>query len=284
MKRYKAKMFFPDGMEFAIQRVTNNSSEFNPSVRFQREFWKITVIIKGSGRVLINDRDYAIVPGSIYLVHPNAVTTYSMDTSALELYNILFSLNFIRRELETLKDNYNFFTIFSDSFDACGSVAIYVQKGTREIGRKVLELAAEYGSQQVNGSQYLACGLTMLLILMQRSAGKTYHGKAASDNMAEYINRLLKTNPCSETSTSSLAAFFSITPTRLCAVFKKKYGIPISRMRVKYRLDAARNFLRSSSLSVDEVCRECGFRDLSYFHRAFRKRYGITPLKFRKGD
>ena len=30
-------------------------------------------------------------------------------------------------------------------------------------------------------------------------------------------------------------------------------------------------------LSIAAVAESVGFRDVSYFHRAFRKRYGITP-------
>jgi AraC-like DNA-binding protein len=39
--------------------------------------------------------------------------------------------------------------------------------------------------------------------------------------------------------------------------------------------------LRRSSRSISAIAFECGFGDLSYFNRAFRKRYGMTPSDVR---
>ena len=38
---------------------------------------------------------------------------------------------------------------------------------------------------------------------------------------------------------------------------------------------------RPNGPSVEDAARSCGFRDLSTFYRAFRRRYGMTPGKFR---
>jgi AraC-like DNA-binding protein len=34
-------------------------------------------------------------------------------------------------------------------------------------------------------------------------------------------------------------------------------------------------------LKISDVALSCGFNELSYFHRCFRKRFGISPAKFR---
>lgn len=282
MKTYKAENYFHEGLEFAVRHETDCSTEFNVSRRFKREFWKITFIVQGSGRVVINDRMYSIGANSIYLIHPDSETTYDMDSDSLELYNILFSRRFVERELHSLRDIYQFFTIFSMAFNQSGNTSIYVQKSTAEIKRRVLEIADEYELRRINYRPYLEYSLALLLIQMLRESEKTFRGSDAKAMISEYIIHLLQSDVYGETGTLHLAKMFGITPNHLCAVFKSSTGMTISQARIKTRLDVAAELLATTDLPIHEVYLKCGFHDLSYFYRAFRKYSGTSPCRFRK--
>ena len=45
----------------------------------------------------------------------------------------------------------------------------------------------------------------------------------------------------------------------------------------RYRLSRAAEMLDTTNLSVTDVCFQCGFQNISYFIRAFKKQYGLTP-------
>ena len=52
------------------------------------------------------------------------------------------------------------------------------------------------------------------------------------------------------------------------------------------RLERSRQLLRSPARAVStiaSIAHACGFNDLSYFNRTFRRRYGLTPSDFRGG-
>jgi AraC-like DNA-binding protein len=52
------------------------------------------------------------------------------------------------------------------------------------------------------------------------------------------------------------------------------------------RLERSRQLLRSPVRAVStiaSIAHACGFNDLSYFNRTFRRRYGLTPSDFRDG-
>lgn len=53
---------------------------------------------------------------------------------------------------------------------------------------------------------------------------------------------------------------------------------------LELRLQKARTMLasvRNDHLKVNEIALACGFNEVSYFHRCFRRRFGATPAEFR---
>jgi AraC-like DNA-binding protein len=61
-------------------------------------------------------------------------------------------------------------------------------------------------------------------------------------------------------------------------------GLSITDRIMQLRLDKARRMLtedRQCVLKISEVAGACGFNELSYFHRSFRRRFGVSPAKFR---
>lgn len=64
--------------------------------------------------------------------------------------------------------------------------------------------------------------------------------------------------------------------------FKEIMGVSFIQYLNDYRLDVAAKLLSSTSDSISGIAMDTGFGNLSYFNRCFKKKYGITPGKFRK--
>ena len=61
-------------------------------------------------------------------------------------------------------------------------------------------------------------------------------------------------------------------------------GLSITDRIMELRLEKARTMLvddRNCRLKISEVASNCGFNELSYFHRSFRRRFGASPAKYR---
>ena len=64
--------------------------------------------------------------------------------------------------------------------------------------------------------------------------------------------------------------------------FKKYTGMSCREYIKNLRLEKAASRLAQGGQSVLEVSLSCGFANLSYFYREFRKKYGMTPKQFIK--
>ena len=80
-----------------------------------------------------------------------------------------------------------------------------------------------------------------------------------------------------------LCQAFHISPTKLKTDFKRFTGMPVMAYRNRIRLEKARVMLTTTPMPQAQVAYACGFADESYFIRAFKKHYGITPAVCRKG-
>ena len=278
---YKRSSFFSDDFPFSIRHVVNRTEEFNESKRFQREFWKVTYVIDGQGELLLNERRWPLRPASLVLVHPGSVTTYNMTTPTLELYNILFDPVFIERDIEGLKDDFHFFSIFSSSFSQNDNIPLYLLNADHETGMLIRSMAKEYENRSLNYRPLLKLKLLELLILMLRKGERNMRARHA-EGIVEYMDHLLERHFTEEFRLDAAAANVGVTKSHLCRLYRARTGMTIVERLKELRLGDAAEKLRSTPESVSEICYSCGFNDLSYFYRAFRKYCGENPGEFRK--
>jgi AraC-like DNA-binding protein len=80
-------------------------------------------------------------------------------------------------------------------------------------------------------------------------------------------------------SCEKLAKECNVSDVHLRRLFNKVLGISPVRYLSNLRFDKARKLLNLSELSVSQIAIECGFSDVYYFSKAYKKRYGHSPTK-----
>jgi len=68
----------------------------------------------------------------------------------------------------------------------------------------------------------------------------------------------------------------------LSRVYKQHTLSAIVDVINQIRLEHARVYLEQSDLSVIDIALKCGYMSSSYFHRMFKKNFGVTPADYRK--
>ncbi|MBN1674785.1 MAG: helix-turn-helix transcriptional regulator [Kiritimatiellae bacterium] len=79
-----------------------------------------------------------------------------------------------------------------------------------------------------------------------------------------------------------LAASCALSKSHLCRGFRRHFGTSPVALAIRIRLDHAGELLRNADLNVTQVGRECGFSDVYYFSRLFKKHMGLSPRGYRQ--
>ena len=81
---------------------------------------------------------------------------------------------------------------------------------------------------------------------------------------------------------SQIADYLNINPSYFSRIFKKAYKMTASSFLQWFRLEAAKNLLDNSSLTVNQIAIEIGFKDPAYFISVFKKTFSMTPKQYRE--
>ena len=81
---------------------------------------------------------------------------------------------------------------------------------------------------------------------------------------------------------NQLADMVGMTPVSFSRFFKLRTGKNLSDYIIDIRLGFAARLLVDSTMSIAEICYECGFNNLSNFNRIFKKKKECSPKEFRE--
>ncbi len=126
--------------------------------------------------------------------------------------------------------------------------------------------------------------LTALLTLLMEESWKPVsplRGSSARRDLQD-IKEYLDEHYQEKLSLDILAERFYINKFYLTRLFKNQFGLSVNNYLLQVRITHAKQLLRFSSLSIEEISRECGLNDANYFSRIFKKVEQMTPGDFRR--
>lgn len=82
----------------------------------------------------------------------------------------------------------------------------------------------------------------------------------------------------------SLAEHFGKSEGYMSRYIKQETGYSLTYLLKEFKMKQAGKMIRDTRFSISQIMYEVGYTDISYFYRAFKAYYGMTPLEFRKKD
>lgn len=101
------------------------------------------------------------------------------------------------------------------------------------------------------------------------------------DSRVQKVQQIMRDNFDRELPLIELAQYVNLSPWRLCHLFRADTGMPPIKYLRQLRLEAAKQLLEVSFLSIKEITYKVGINDESHFVRDFKRMYGMPPGVYR---
>ena len=237
------------------------------------EFYKVLLLVSGSGSYMVDGSRYAVQSGDIILVGSHTVHRPEFEPGAAYERIILYiSPEFLKRSGGPDCD-----------LAECFRVAHVLRPGEAERKRLFAQAAAlerELGEEDYGQSILCAGAVLGLLVRIGRSLrrgdiprpGPQTPGNERVADIVRYLDRHLTEDICIE----SLSERFYLSKYHMMRLFRRETGATIHGYLTERRLLQARELIRGG-MSATDACFRSGFRSYSSFTRSYGKRFGSTP-------
>lgn len=127
-------------------------------------------------------------------------------------------------------------------------------------------------------------GLSTLLTLLMNESWNPEERRAASTKRQSLmaVREYLDTHYMQRITLDQLSRDFYISKYYLIHIFKEQFGMSVTTYLQNVRITHAKQLLRFTDKSVEEVGLSCGIGELNYFSRVFKEVEGISPSAYRE--
>ena len=131
-------------------------------------------------------------------------------------------------------------------------------------------------SEELIGIAEIVCDYIKMLCEKNPKKKENTHWLVSA--LKRYADEVEGRNP----TLKELATTYNKTEKYMGKLFDKYMGMSFSRYCLELRLKKAKKLISTTNDKIIDIAFECGFDNISYFNRCFKKEYGISPTAFRK--
>ncbi|WP_163538067.1 helix-turn-helix domain-containing protein [Gracilibacillus sp. YIM 98692] len=231
--------------------------------------FQLIYTVKGKGVLELDDKQFIVEKGNGILLFPNIGHRYYRVSNEWKVHFLLFSGYGIK-----------------DLFKNIGieQSSIYKLNNTDKIENHMEELFVNNTQDNSNEMYEYSGKLYNILLEFLKSTtiqnANSFHKQNSKVYMVmDFINQ----HYMDPIVLSDLAAKVHLSKEYLCQLFKRVNGFSIFDYITDVRLANARTLLiQDRNEKIKNISRLCGYEDVSYFGKVFKKKIGITPAKFRE--
>ena len=278
-----------DGKSVAVERQQRFRGK--DEREHTHEFVELVYTTKGNFTHCINGKSYAVSRGDLLFINYGEVHSFTVDSEEAEFYNFSVKPEFMSENIvnsETIND------IF----------LIFLPEGTEELQSRKTSCVRFFGEERVeieriakrmcdeleNDDGGRPCQNFILNAYMRLIFAKLIRallenvGDERPNLLTDEVLRYIDENFTSPVNATTLADHCFYNPAYLGRVFKAVYGKSMNDYIREKRLSYAMELLKTTSLSVEEICQRVGYSGKAQFYKNFKKLYGKAPGEFRKDN
>lgn len=242
---------------------------------------EIIVIKKGEGIVSVDLTEYHVQTGDIIFVMSGQLHSIAQfENSSMEYENIFFKPHLLKAD----RNDLCWERFLSPLLTATISVPTVFRTGTPLYPTLAEQIQAidALCDKKPAGYQLAVKGHLFLMFYTLSSEGisSVLPDRKRLDKIKAVIS-YVEEHYAQTITIEEMAAICFFSKSYFMKFFRESMGMSFVTYLNDYRLEAAAKLLLATDDNVLDIANACGFDNLSYFNRSFKKKYGITPGKYR---
>lgn len=266
---YTASPFVRDSLLYLQEMGRGKTLPSHTSDQRNMQCWLFFVVRKGSGSFFYRGKKYDLREGSCVFIDCGEPYTYSMDTDDWEICWVCFS------GLPVMP--------VYDKYCEQGGRPVFIPKdltGVCGIWSNLMDTAKasdSFTDMKINAY------LSDLLALVMDEALLSEKGKCTTRGVSvEAVREYIDQNYASQIELDDLAERFGIDKGYLSKSFKKQVGQSIIEYTRVVRINKAKELLRFTDQTLDEIGKAVGITPGRYLSEVFKAVEGVVPSDYRK--
>lgn len=273
-KYFKENIVFPaDDFKIKIDKCTGGATE-----SAFHEALEIKYYHKGGATIMVNSKMHFAEEGDVTIVNPYEIHSHvdvkeNCEVEYKLFLDVGFLTEFTRGEIDLRKE-----------LISKGKRIKTLIKNDRRVVEIILSLYRELTEKRENYRLLVYSLITELFVILLRDYSVEKSAVFANKNLkrtgviSPALNKIFK-DYSKKITIDELANLCSVSKYHFCHAFKSEMGVSAVQYLIKYRVSVARTMLENSNDSIESIAYRCGFEDLSYFYRCYKKVRGVSPKK-----
>lgn len=290
MKNYSENLLNPYIID--CNYITKDNHSWPVGILYNRRivrFYEVELITGGSGKIYTNRKLLEASKGDIFIRKPGSEV---QGISGYYFCTIIFDAVYNK----TREDIYNtnipywltgenqmlpyldFFDFFPDKI-RINNFNKYLQP--------FLNIYNKNSQTGINKQLYMKADLLKILAMLREELdyqSDNLDKQSIKNNYSKVMEckNYIDINISTTFSLDMLAEISGLSRTFFCRIFRQIVGKSPFEYIIDQKLSLAKILLSTTNISIKEISVSCGFNDITYFYRVFKRKFNTTPKLYRE--
>ncbi len=270
------------------------SPQQSGEILHSHDYYQIWYVTRGECTHFIENQKHEMTAGDAFILPPNLMHRIEIgDKSRILCCDFFLRSSFsdaadiVFQKFREITNGMSFLLLFQKELhDAKEKFSLSTRAQTR-IEKLMNSMLEEYQDADLLFEDVLQAQLMQLLLLFMREYAQNPGSKPADDIYGRYKNivddslEYIRTHYNEPLTLESVCRRAMMSKTYFCYLFKLQTHQTFVEYLLQLRIEASKQLLESTDLSVTRIGEEVGFQSSPHFTRTFRKLTGLTPREYR---
>ncbi len=276
---FSSSGIFPFHIEYGKQ-------EKNVFTHTHHDFMELVIVLEGSAIHVVNNEEFVVSKGDVFVVGNDITHSYRNSDNFL-ICNIMYRENdfFVNNGDVSLLSGFQALFVLEpyESKKSSFRHRLKLTHGNFEQVRRLTDVMLEEYKRQTPGWRTLMKSYFQQLAVMLSRLYEFDENPRNTDiiNLAKAA-AYIETHYAENIEISELAKLSHYSERHFLRLFTRTYKATPTEYITNLRINHACILLKNSKCTISGAAMQCGFADVNYFSRLFRKKTGLSPTEYRK--